>query len=133
MILQHNEAAGFPAALPGESASFGVAPGTYSSALCQCKLMKFSEAVKRLLPLQVRLPDRYNPLLTVVRYVAEVFIVETIHGPAIVWLDPFWSERSPEAACHIAYVRPDADGQADAGSTMIRAMAPTVLLGRSPS
>jgi hypothetical protein len=73
--------------------------------------MKFSEAIKRRLPLQLRLPDRYNPLETVVRYVAEVFLVETTHGPAIVWLDPFWNENSPDASCHIAYVRPDGDAQ----------------------
>jgi hypothetical protein len=68
--------------------------------------MDFDEALKRHLPLQIRIPDRTNPLQTLVRYAAEVFLVDTNHGPAVVWLDPFWCERSPAKSCHIAYVSP---------------------------
>lgn len=71
--------------------------------------MDFAEALRRRIPLQVRLPDPTQPLEPRVRYAAEVFLVETVQGPAVVWLDPFWYDKTPEAACHIAYARPDGD------------------------
>jgi hypothetical protein len=68
--------------------------------------MELTEAVKRHLPLQVRLPDRTKPLESLVLYAAEVFLVETGQGPAVIWLDPFWCERAAAESCHIAYVSP---------------------------
>ena len=69
--------------------------------------MELSEAVKRQLPLQIQVPKRKNPLVYDSCYAAEVFLVETIRGPGIVWLDPFWNEGSPDQVCHIAYASPN--------------------------
>ena len=68
--------------------------------------MELAEAINRRLPFHVRLPSRRNPLGLVARCVAEVFLVETTRGPAVVWLDPFWCRESPTDSCHIAYVSP---------------------------
>jgi len=71
--------------------------------------MELAEAIKRRLPLQVRLPDRQRPLETAVQYAAEVFLVETAQGPGVVWLDPFWCDSSPPPPtkiCHISYAKP---------------------------
>jgi hypothetical protein len=68
--------------------------------------MELAEAIKRLIPLQVVLPDRRHPLTTVAQYAAEVFLADTTAGPAVIWLEPFWCER-PES-CHIAYAQPRA-------------------------
>jgi hypothetical protein len=68
--------------------------------------MEFTEALKRHIPLQVRIPDRTKPLETLARYAAEVFLVETQQGPAVVWIDPFWCERSAAESYHIAYASP---------------------------
>jgi hypothetical protein len=75
--------------------------------------MEFAEALRRRLPLQVRLPVHSNPLKTNVRYAAEVFMVETAFGPAVVWLDPFWCNDPTKLSCHIAYASPkeDADNE----------------------
>jgi hypothetical protein len=58
----------------------------------------------------VRIPDQANPLETRMRYAAEVFIVETRRGPAVVWLDPFWCEHPSRGKCHIAYAKPNGNG-----------------------
>jgi hypothetical protein len=68
--------------------------------------MEFAEALKHRVPLQVRLPDPKRPLETLVRFVAEVFLVQTRHGPAVAWLDPFWWEGPRGERCHIAYATP---------------------------
>lgn len=71
--------------------------------------MEFSDALKRGIPLQIRLPNPKRPLETNVRAVAEVFLVETRQGPAVVWLDPFWCDASPKDAFHIVYASPRYD------------------------
>ena len=75
--------------------------------------MDFHEAIKNRVPLQVRLPNPKRPLVSGVRAVAEVFLVETTQGPAVVWLDPFCCGEPPEQACHIAYANPRSNGRAD--------------------
>lgn len=52
--------------------------------------MELEEAVKQRVPLQIRIPNPRNPRAPTVGAVAEVFLVETRQGPAVVWLDPFW-------------------------------------------
>lgn len=69
--------------------------------------MELTEAIERLIPLQVVLPDRRRPLTTAPQYAAEAFVAETRTGNAIIWLDPFWCEQT--SACHIAYAAPKAD------------------------
>jgi hypothetical protein len=72
--------------------------------------MEFAEAtIRRLTPLQVRLPDQSHPLQTAVRPVAEAFVAETIDGSAVIWLEPFWS-REPGRAWHVAYATPRCSG-----------------------
>jgi hypothetical protein len=71
--------------------------------------MELAEAIQLLTPLQVRLPDRTHPLQTAARPAAEVFLVDTTDGPAVVWLDPFWC-REPGGAWHIAYASPRSNG-----------------------
>lgn len=66
--------------------------------------MELAEAIKRLIPLQVVLPDRRHPLTTVAQYAAEVFLADTTAGAAVIWLDPFWCQH-PDG-CHIAYAQP---------------------------
>lgn len=75
--------------------------------------MEFDEAVKRRVPLQVCLPNPRRPLTTSVRAVAEVFLVETKQGSAVVWLDPFWCAAPPDEACHIAYAMPRRDQKSE--------------------
>jgi hypothetical protein len=88
--------------------------------------MEFAEALKRHLRLQVQIPDRTKPLETLVRYAAEVFLVETAQGPAVIWLDPFWCDRSSAESCHIAYVSPRLTIGRGPGSTRSRTTVPTV-------
>lgn len=66
--------------------------------------MELAEAIKRLIPLQVRLVDRKRPFETVPHYAAEVFLADTAYGPAVIWLDPFWWEQA--ASLHAAYAEP---------------------------
>ena len=83
--------------------------------------MELADAIKCGIPLQVCLPDRRRPLLVQPHPAAEVFIVETVRGSAVVWLDLFWCdprrdrpeseahaghEAAAAAACHIAYALP---------------------------
>jgi len=75
--------------------------------------VELDQALKERLPLQIRIPNRRKPLVTDTRAVAEVFLVETTHGPAVVWLDPFWCGMPPEEACHIAYATPHPVAEAE--------------------
>jgi hypothetical protein len=73
--------------------------------------MELADAIKRLIPLQVRLPDPKHPLQLEPGAVAEVFLVDTVQGPAVVWLDPFWCDAANGTSghsghCHIAYASP---------------------------
>jgi len=68
--------------------------------------IELSEAIKRLIPLQVRLPNRLRPLTDTARYAAELYLAQTSHGPAVIWLDAFWCDNDPLDACHIAYAQP---------------------------
>jgi hypothetical protein len=84
--------------------------------------MELAEAIKRLIPLQVVLPDRRHPLTTVAQYAAEVFLADTTAGAAVIWLDPFWCQH-PDG-CHIAYAQPRPAGQTTNPATA-RAVSPT--------
>lgn len=68
--------------------------------------MDLTEAVKQLLPLQLRLPYPHKPLTLDTRYAAEVFVVETVRGTAVVWIDPDWCDKPDEQTVHIAYATP---------------------------
>lgn len=66
--------------------------------------MELDEAIKRLIPLQVRLVNRQSPIEPVPYYAAEVFLADTKYGAAVIWLDPFWFEEA--GRCHITYADP---------------------------
>jgi hypothetical protein len=83
--------------------------------------MELADAIKRLMPLQVQMPNPKSPLQLQAVPAAEVFLVETVRGAAVVWLDLFWCtaeygarEATVDAAlpsrkasrCHIAYAVP---------------------------
>jgi hypothetical protein len=68
--------------------------------------MELAEAIRQLTPLQVRIPNRHKPLELDAHYAAEVFLVETAQGVAVVWLEPFWCDRSGETVARIAYADP---------------------------
>jgi hypothetical protein len=70
--------------------------------------MELVDAVRQMLPLQIRIPEPRRPLQTAPHCAAEVFLVETRYGPAVVWLEPFWCERPEDQVCRIAYANPKA-------------------------
>jgi len=75
--------------------------------------MDLAEAIRQLIPLQVCIPNPTRPLEVVPHCAAEVFIVETERGPAVVWLDAFWCKHPDTRVCHIAYATPRARKDAD--------------------
>ena len=102
--------------------------GNGSAARDQRQLMELADAIKRLMPLQVQMPDPKRPLQLHAVPVAEVFLVETVRGAAVVWLDLFWcasARGNPEPLvnaalpsrtarqCHIAYAVPRPQSGAD--------------------
>ncbi|KAA6185525.1 hypothetical protein F2Q65_08585 [Thiohalocapsa marina] len=68
--------------------------------------MELADAIRQHIPLQIRLPDPRRPLVLDSRYVAEAFLVQTRHGPGLVWLDAFWCKWPDLEVCHIAYATP---------------------------
>lgn len=68
--------------------------------------MDLADAIKQLVPLQVRLPNPKKPLDLDAHYAAEVFLAETTHGLAVVWLDPYWCDKPDAGVAHIAYADP---------------------------
>jgi hypothetical protein len=68
--------------------------------------IELADAIQRLIPLQVRLPNRYRPLTDTARYAAELYLALTSRGRAVIWLDGFWCDKDPLDACHIAYAQP---------------------------
>jgi hypothetical protein len=75
--------------------------------------MELSDAIKQLVPLLVLLPERRQPLQLASHYAAEVFLVETDYGQAVVWVDPFWCDQLTEPVCHIAYAYPVGDPEGE--------------------
>lgn len=75
--------------------------------------MDFQEAILTRVPLQLRIPNPRRPLEICVHPVAEAFLVETIRGPGVIWLDPFWCDSRGAEACHIAYASPQYDPRAE--------------------
>jgi hypothetical protein len=72
--------------------------------------MDLGEAIRSLTPLQLQIPDPRRPLQLKAHCVAEAFLVETEHGPAVVWLEAFWCKDQAGRAARIAYARPHQDG-----------------------
>jgi hypothetical protein len=68
--------------------------------------MELAEAIQESLPLQVLLPNPRRPLQIEPHLVAEVFVVDTSYGPAVVWLEPFWCGSPDPQVCRIAYASP---------------------------
>jgi hypothetical protein len=71
--------------------------------------MEFAQAVREGLDLQMHIPDRRRPLEPRVRYLAEVFLLETPSGPAFVWLTPEWPGRPVAECAGICYACPAPD------------------------
>ena len=74
--------------------------------------MDLAQAVKQLVPLQLLIPNRRKPLAVDTRCVAEIFVVATTHGDAIVWSEPFWCDKPTTPVVHIAYAKPLFQGDA---------------------
>ena len=75
--------------------------------------MDLAEAIKQLVPLQLRIPNPKKPLELDTRYAAEVFVVETVQGSAVVWVEPFWCDKRDERVAQIAYAAPSRHGEAE--------------------
>ncbi|WP_295887969.1 hypothetical protein [uncultured Thiohalocapsa sp.] len=75
--------------------------------------MDLAEAIKKLVPLQVRIPNPRKPLDLEAHYAAEVFLAETPHGVAVIWLGPYWCDKPDTAVAHIAYAEPVRQGSAE--------------------
>jgi hypothetical protein len=75
--------------------------------------MELIEAIKQLVPLQLPIPNPRKPMQLVAHCPAEVFLVHTDRGPAVVWVDTFWCERPNESVCHIAYAVPRTSSSPD--------------------
>jgi hypothetical protein len=74
--------------------------------------MHLADAIRQLTPLQVRIPNRHKPLELDTHCAAEVFLVETAQGAAVVWVEPFWCEKPEETVARIAYADPIVQGDA---------------------
>lgn len=72
--------------------------------------MDLAEAIKQLVPLQLRIPNPQKPLDLDTHYAAEVFLADSAHGPAVVWIDPFWCDKPDASLVHIAYAEPSRQG-----------------------
>jgi hypothetical protein len=68
--------------------------------------MELAEAIKQLVPLQVLIPNRHRPLDIEAHYAAEVFLVNSPTGVAVVWIEPFWCNKPDEPVASIAYAAP---------------------------
>lgn len=68
--------------------------------------MTLAEAIQQGIPLQVVLPNRRNPFELDRRSVAEIFLVETTLGAAVVWLEPEWCEMPIRKVCRVSYADP---------------------------
>jgi len=75
--------------------------------------MDFAEAINQLVPLQVLIPNPRKPLELDAHCVAEMFLVGTTHGNAVVWLEPSWCDKPDEAVVQVAYAQPIRRGDAD--------------------
>jgi hypothetical protein len=75
--------------------------------------MELRHVVERGHALQVCMPNPKRPLETMQCYVAEMFLLDTPTGPALLWLGPDWHEYPPGESCCICYAQPlpDASGK----------------------
>jgi hypothetical protein len=109
--------------------------------------MQLADAINRLMPLQVQMPDPKSPLQLQAVPAAEVFLVETIRGAAVVWLDLFWcaparGNREPTVTaalpsrrasrCHIAYAAPRPQSGADRWIDRDPAFGPHCIAWQKP-
>jgi hypothetical protein len=75
--------------------------------------MDLAQAIKQLVPLQLLIPNPRKPLDLEARCVAEIFLVETTHGSAVVWLEPYWCDKPDEPVVQVVYAQPVRRGAAD--------------------
>lgn len=75
--------------------------------------MDLAEAITQLVPLQLRIPDPKKPLDLATHYAAEVFLADTSHGTAVVWIEPFWCDKPDTPVARIAYAVPTRQGSED--------------------
>jgi hypothetical protein len=73
--------------------------------------MDLAEAIKQLVPLQLRIPKPQKPFELGTHYAAEVFLADTAHGRAVVWLEPFWCDKPDARLVHITYADPIRHGE----------------------
>jgi len=71
-----------------------------------------ARSVTSRLPWTVVLGHR-EPMQLVAHCPAEVFVVHTDRGPAVVWVETSWCERPNESACRIAYAEPRTSSNPD--------------------
>ncbi len=75
--------------------------------------MDLAEAIRQLVPLQLRIPDPRKPLELDTHCAAEVFVVETVQGMGVIWVEPFWCVKPEEPVARIAYAAPVRQGGLD--------------------
>jgi hypothetical protein len=75
--------------------------------------MDLTEAIRLLVPLQLRVPNPRRPLELDTRCAAEVFLVQTAHGKAVIWVEPFWCDQLDQPVARISYAEPIRSGAAD--------------------
>lgn len=68
--------------------------------------MELAEAIKKSTPLKIVLPFRAKPLEREDRCVAEMFMIDTKAGAAVVWLEPYWPAHPDRRVCQICYADP---------------------------
>lgn len=69
-------------------------------------VMELAEAIRRLIPLQLKIPNPRKPLQLKAHCVADAFLVETGCGPAVAWVEAFWCKSETDRVAHIAYAQP---------------------------
>lgn len=75
--------------------------------------VELAEAIRRHVPLQLQIPNPEKPLALKPHCAAEVFLIASTSGPAVVWLDAFWCRDETARPARIAYVTPRQDGLED--------------------
>jgi len=76
-------------------------------------VMELAEAIRQLTPLQLQIPNPRRPLQWQAHCAAEVFLVKTTRGPAVVWVEAFWCRADTDRVAHIAYASPRRQGAED--------------------
>lgn len=88
----------------------GVMPKSYHNRVA---VMELAEAIGRLMPLQLQIPNPREPLTLKAHCAADVFLVESVNGAAVVWLEAFWCRGETARLARIAYANPRQDRSND--------------------